>query len=246
VDVRFGSWSKCFQKLIPGGSGGDGSQCGWVVFDVATLFAGTILRPIADAIKAADASLRFGIGFAEAYAGLRAAGLSEEAIAGITSRIIKELRERCLKGKPKSLLRAGAKAARAGTPCTEWGDDYGSGSKGVLGSIDKDGVLNLVVLAEEGLTPTGSEMLADVMGKIGGNAKGMRGTWLGGGDMKDNLDSFNAGIQSLKLTPEEAARLTFTGKQATKYGFTGRVQIEKLEGTPGNYTKVEVVFWKPS
>ncbi|WP_238432061.1 RICIN domain-containing protein [Streptomyces cavernae] len=247
VDVIFGSWIKCFQKLIPGGRGGDGSQCGWVAFDVATLFAGKILRPIADAIKAADASLRLGIGFADAYGGLRAAGLSEQAIAGITSKLIKELRERCLKGKPagKSLFRADAKAARvSSSPCTEWADDYGSGSHGVMGSIDNDGILNLLVLAEEGLTPTGSEMIADVMAKIGGNAKGIRGTWLGGGDMKDNLDSFNAGIQSLMLSHEEAARLTFTGKMAAKYGFNGEIDIVKLVGTPGNYTKVEVVFWK--
>jgi hypothetical protein len=248
VDVIFGSWIKCFQKLIPGGSSGDGSQCGWVVLDIATLFAGKILRPIADAIKAADASLRFGIGFAEAYQGLRAAGLSEQAIAGITSKFIKELRERCLKAKPagKSLLRAGAMAARASStsPCTDWADDYGSKSHGVMGSIDNDGILNLVVLAKEGVTPTGSEMIADVMEKIGGNAKAIRGTWLGGGDMKDNLDSFNAGIQSLMLTEKEAARRTFTGKMAAKYGFNGEIDIVTRVGTPGNYTKVEVVFWK--
>ncbi|MFE1808713.1 hypothetical protein [Streptomyces sp. NPDC059533] len=62
--------------------------------------------------------------------------------------------------------------------------------------------------------------------------------------MKDNLDRFDAGIQSLKPTHEEAARLTFTGKVATKYGFSGEVGIVKTEGTVGNYTKVEVAFWR--
>ncbi|MEU2157601.1 ricin-type beta-trefoil lectin domain protein [Streptomyces sp. NPDC019396] len=106
IDVIFGSWIKCFQKLVPGGASGDGGQCGWVVFDIATLFAGKILRPIADAIKAADASLRLGIGFAEAYRGLRAAGLSEAAIAGITNKAFQNA-PLCLKKPP-----AGASAMR--------------------------------------------------------------------------------------------------------------------------------------
>jgi hypothetical protein len=55
-------------------------------------------------------------------------------------------------------------------------------------------------------------------------------------------DSFNAGIQNL-LSPEDAARATFTGKMAAKYGFT-EVTIEETVGSPGEYTAAKVVFSK--
>ncbi|MFD5888860.1 RICIN domain-containing protein [Streptomyces sp. NPDC060334] len=248
VDILFGSWIQCFEKFASGFERGSWGGCAWAALDVGLLFAGKILGPIATAARAADAAVMTGIGFADAYKALRTLGVSETAISGITSRAFKKLREACEKaGRPaaKSAFRASAKSSQSANPgCTEWANDYGSKSHGIMGSIDSDGILNLIVLAEEDLTPTGSVMIAEVMEKIGGNAKGIRGTWLGGGDMKDNLDSFNAGIQSLMLSPEEAARLTFTGKMAAKYGFTGKVDIVKTVGTPGNYTKVEVVFWK--
>ncbi|WP_306432499.1 ricin-type beta-trefoil lectin domain protein [Streptomyces sp. A1136] len=256
VDILFGSWIKCSEKFTSGFERGSWGGCAWAAVDVASLFAGKILRPIADAVRAADAAVMTGIGFADAYKALRTLGVSETAIAGITGKAFQKLRELCLKRTPPAgvksglsvksgELRAKAKASQAGnSPCTEWANDYGSQTHGIMASIDSDGILNLIVLAKEGVTPAGSEMIAEVMEKIGGNAKGIRGTWLGGGDMKDNLDSFNAGIQSLKLTREEAARQTFTGKMAAKYGFNGKVDIVKTEGTIGNYTKAEVVFWR--
>ncbi|WP_234535852.1 hypothetical protein [Streptomyces shenzhenensis] len=44
-------------------------------------------------------------------------------------------------------------------------------------------------------------------------------------------------------TPEDAARATFTGKMAAKYGFT-KVTIEETVGSPGEYTAAKVVFRK--
>ncbi len=212
----------------------------WVPLDGA-------LAPLARAITAVDASIKTGIGFTDAWRALRSLPLSEEALAGLTSKSFKNLREFCTKGKvptAKGLLRTSAKIAQAGdSPCTEYANDYGTGSHGIMGNINGKGVIDLIVLAEEGKTPGGAAMIDELMGKIDySGAEGMGGTWLGGGEMKDNLDSFNAGIQSLMLTPEEAARRTFTGKMASKYGFNGRVEFIKLEGTPGEYTKVEVVF----
>ncbi|WP_435056322.1 ricin-type beta-trefoil lectin domain protein [Streptomyces venezuelae] len=247
VDILFGHWIKCGEKFSSGFERGSWGGCAWAALDVGLLFAGKILKPLADAVRAADAAVMTGIGFTDAYKALRTLGVPEAAIAGITNKALQKLREACKTKIPvgKSAPRAAAASGPASTsPCLEWGDDYGSGSHGISGSIDKEGVLHLVVLAEEGKTPVGSVMIDDVMEHVGGNAKGMAGTWLSGGEMKDNLDSFNAGIQSLMLTEEEAARLTFTGKMATKHGFTGRVEFLKREGTPGNYTRVEVVFWK--
>ncbi|MCY0924133.1 hypothetical protein OS965_39510 [Streptomyces sp. H27-G5] len=245
VDILFGSWIRCVQKVIPGGENGSWGGCAWASVDVALLFAGKILRPIADAAKAVDAAARTGIGFADAYKTLRNMGLSETAIAGITGKAVQKLREACTKGLMSTGGMAFRAAVKAGpAKCRDYANDYGTGGHGVLAYIDEEETLNLLVLAEKGVTPPGSEMIADAMAAIGGNAKGMRGTWLGGGSMKGNLDSFNAGIQSLRLSEEEAARRTFTGKMDSNYGFNGKFEIVKREGTPGNYVKVEVVFWR--
>ncbi|MFF3616174.1 RICIN domain-containing protein [Streptomyces sp. NPDC002580] len=99
VDILFGSWIKCAQKFTSGFQSGSWSGCAWAGLDVASLFAGKIIRPIADAIKAADAAARTGIGFADAWKALRALPLSEEAIAGIGARALQALGKAC--GKPR-------------------------------------------------------------------------------------------------------------------------------------------------
>nr|WP_329167716.1 ricin-type beta-trefoil lectin domain protein [Streptomyces sp. NBC_01267] len=96
VDILFGSWIKCAQ-LLPCGASGSWSGCAWASLDVASLFAGKILRPIADAIRAADAAARTGIGFADAYNGLRALGLPKDAIAGVSRSVFQRLRSACMK-----------------------------------------------------------------------------------------------------------------------------------------------------
>ncbi|MFI1578650.1 hypothetical protein [Embleya sp. NPDC020630] len=88
----------------------------------------------------------------------------------------------------------------------------------------------------------GGVMFVNAMEALGKDASAVRGYWLSGGDMKDNLDSFNAGMQHW-LSAEEAARNTFTGKIAVKYGFTN-VEFRTLEGAAAEYTKVEVIFRK--
>ncbi|MGW1627694.1 hypothetical protein [Streptomyces sp. NPDC002172] len=42
---------------------------------------------------------------------------------------------------------------------------------------------------------------------------------------------------------EDAARATFTGETAAKYGFT-KVTFEETVGSPGEYTAAKVVFRK--
>ncbi|WP_443062626.1 polymorphic toxin type 27 domain-containing protein [Streptomyces sp. NBC_00390] len=117
VDILFGSWIKCAQKLAPGGENGSWGGCAWAAVDVAALFAGKILRPIADAVTAMDAAARTGIGFIDAWAALRTVRLSEVAVAGIASKIMQKVFEKCEAAAPKALPAAGARAfAAQGTP----------------------------------------------------------------------------------------------------------------------------------
>ncbi len=71
------------------------------------------------------------------------------------------------------------------------------------------------------------------------SVKAIRANW----SYETNLDLFNRAIQRGQ-TPEQAAFKTVEGFQATKAGFT-KVQIESLEGEPGHYTSVKLLFKKP-
>jgi hypothetical protein len=68
-------------------------------------------------------------------------------------------------------------------------------------------------------TPRGGEMFDEAMRAFGPNVRGIRGNWVGTGEMTDNFDSFKDALKS-GLRPEEAAFHTFTGHMAAKWGFT--------------------------
>lgn len=95
VDILFGSWIRCAQKLTPGGENGSWGGCAWAVVDVAAMFAGKVLRPIADAFRAADAAARTGIGFVDALKALRALPLADDVVARLGYRVMDEFVEAC-------------------------------------------------------------------------------------------------------------------------------------------------------
>jgi hypothetical protein len=70
----------------------------------------------------------------------------------------------------------------------------------------------------------------------------IQGNWIGGSS--DNLVAINKLTVGGTMTIEEAAKLTWTGKRASDYGYT-QVQIVGMpEGRPGHYTRVHVLFTK--
>ncbi|MET8729036.1 nucleic acid/nucleotide deaminase domain-containing protein [Streptomyces sp. CACIS-1.16CA] len=97
VDILFGSWIRCAQKLTPGGQNGSWGGCAWAMVDVASLFAGKILRPIADAIRAVDGAARTGIGFLDAWKALSVLRLSDEALTGIAGKMAEKFYASCRK-----------------------------------------------------------------------------------------------------------------------------------------------------
>ncbi|WP_353947008.1 RICIN domain-containing protein [Streptomyces sp. HUAS MG91] len=115
VDILFGSWIKCVQKIAPGGQQGSWGGCGWAALDVGLLFAGKIIGPIANAVRAADAAARTGIGVADAYRALRTLGLSETAIEGIGARALRAVMDSCT--RPKAKVTSRAAAASGINPC---------------------------------------------------------------------------------------------------------------------------------
>ncbi|MFI2763455.1 polymorphic toxin-type HINT domain-containing protein, partial [Streptomyces echinatus] len=84
IDILFGSWIKCAQKFAPGGESGSWTGCAWASLDVASMFAGKIIRPIAEALRAVDAAMVTGIGVRDAFRTLKALeGVDAVAIAEI-------------------------------------------------------------------------------------------------------------------------------------------------------------------
>ncbi|MFF5017549.1 ricin-type beta-trefoil lectin domain protein [Streptomyces sp. NPDC001165] len=84
IDILFGSWIKCAQKFSSGFESGSWSGCAWASLDVASLFAGKIIRPIAEALRAVDAAFVTGIGVRDAFNALKAIdGIDTAAVAAI-------------------------------------------------------------------------------------------------------------------------------------------------------------------
>ncbi|MER7682160.1 RICIN domain-containing protein [Streptomyces sp. NPDC096934] len=100
IDVLFGSWIACAEKFTSGFKSGSWGGCVWATLDVVSLFAGKIIKPIADAVKAADAAARTGIGFTDAWKALRSLPLAEDVIEGIGAKILNEVIKWCTTKKP--------------------------------------------------------------------------------------------------------------------------------------------------
>ncbi|NEA49968.1 polymorphic toxin-type HINT domain-containing protein, partial [Streptomyces sp. SID10815] len=84
VDILFGSWIKCAQKLTLGGQSGSWGGCAWAAVDVASMFAGKAIRPIADALRAVDAAFVTGVGVRDALQALKAIdGIDAVTVAAI-------------------------------------------------------------------------------------------------------------------------------------------------------------------
>ncbi len=67
--------------------------------------------------------------------------------------------------------------------------------------------------------------------------KGVRGDWTSG----DNLDTVNRLTAGNQMTLEEASKQTWTYQLAKSKGFS-RYQYLDAQGSPGQYTSVDVVF----
>jgi hypothetical protein len=138
----------------------------------------------------------------------------------------------------------------AEAPLVRYANPYGSSVtnadfEGITGWVDAEGVLQFVVHRTD-RTPSGNVMFGRMMDSIGDQVRAITGWWARGLGPSDNLVSFNAAVRNSRLSPEDAARSsTFTGKMATRYGFTD-VRIVAMDGHPGECRSVTVLFTRPN
>ncbi|MEV0218635.1 RICIN domain-containing protein [Streptomyces sp. NPDC050704] len=125
VDILLGHWIECAEKVAPGGPSGSWGSCGWAAFDIAAfVFGGKVSKAIVDSIQALDASLRTGIGVADAYKALKTLDINPAALANIGRTVATyqdDVAAACLVASSSRLMRAAAvAAATAGPPCKFW------------------------------------------------------------------------------------------------------------------------------
>ncbi|MGH2531426.1 MAG: hypothetical protein ACRDJW_03870 [Thermomicrobiales bacterium] len=82
----------------------------------------------------------------------------------------------------------------------------------------------------------GKKQFRAMLKHFGGKVKGIRGAW----SYEDNLAKFNA-LTAAGKSAKQAALGTWTGEQDAAAGFA-KVPVRNLEGKPGSYTKVDVLF----
>ncbi|WP_137993278.1 polymorphic toxin type 27 domain-containing protein [Streptomyces vilmorinianum] len=92
IDVLLGDFIGCAKLITPGLSGGSWGDCAWAA---SWFVAGVIFRTAKAAVTALDAAVKTGIGFMDAFLALRTIGLTEAAIQGIISRILRKIGAAC-------------------------------------------------------------------------------------------------------------------------------------------------------
>ena len=111
LKILLGDFIECAQKITPGGASGSWGGCAWAA---GWFVGGKAIKLAADAVKALDASMKTGIGFTDAWKALRSLGLSEAAVAGIATKVIRELGDACKKTARTASFTARAAGAEPG------------------------------------------------------------------------------------------------------------------------------------
>jgi len=119
----------------------------------------------------------------------------------------------------------------------------GGDSHGIIGFVDKDGILGVDVFASAELRAqygSGRDMYNSMMTRLqqeNVDITGIRGAWLKGTDSV-NYAQYQSGLAA-GLEPAQSALNTWTGKLAQSYGYG---QVESITGSNSN---VYVLFRKP-
>lgn len=115
---------------------------------------------------------------------------------------------------------------------------------GILGSLDETGVLTFFIAVKPESPLRGTELFDLMLRAFGGRVRAVMGVWRRGfeGSPSVNLDRVNqrtgAGTSLM-----DAVRETWTYTRAARWGFT-RIALVALEGSPGDYAKVDVLLEK--
>lgn len=119
---------------------------------------------------------------------------------------------------------------------------YGaSPGNAIYGALDTNGIIEFKIRAGKGASIPGYRLFDAMMKHFGDKATGVGGNWTSG----SNLEFINKATAGGKMTLEQAMPQTWTGGlSAARYGFTNAKLVDFV-GTPGNYTRVNVIYTAP-
>lgn len=117
--------------------------------------------------------------------------------------------------------------------------------RGIMGSVDNQGVLSFVVIAGEGSPIRGTEMFDLMMRAFGFEVRAIAGVWRRAfeGQPSTNLDKVNE-LTATGMPLEEAASQTWTATRAERWGFTRLRVVGMPVGSAGNFSKIDVLIEK--
>lgn len=128
IDVLLGDFIGCAKKITPGLSGGTWGDCAWAA---GWFVAGALFKAAKAAVTALDAAIKTGIGFTDAWLALRSVGLTEAALQGMVSRIVRKVKDACEKVDTATFrvasFAAASTATNPGVPACWVGDLNGPG-----------------------------------------------------------------------------------------------------------------------
>ncbi len=116
--------------------------------------------------------------------------------------------------------------------------------RGLISTISKEGYIDFKVDTVTSVKRIpGHKLFPMMLEHYGKNVKGIRGTWMNRDKTKENKNLGKVNELTAKgMKLEKAITKTWTSEQAKLYGFSNVKLINEPKGTPGNYTKVEVLI----
>jgi hypothetical protein len=118
---------------------------------------------------------------------------------------------------------------------------------GIMASVDEGGILAFIIIAGQSCPIRGTEMFDLMMRATGPTVRAIAGVWRKGleNQPSTNLAEVNK-LTASGVPLEEAVCRTWTATRAARWGFTRVTVVGTPEGSPGEYSKVDVLIEKAS
>src|ERR1700730_11058519 len=117
-----------------------------------------------------------------------------------------------------------------------------SENKGILGSLDENGVVTFYINAGKGSSVRGTEFFNRMMDEFGDDVRVVHGVWRKNfltGEESTNVDKVNE-LTASGTPIGEAIRFAWTATRAAKLGFTRIRLLGEPVGSPGAYSSIDV------
>jgi hypothetical protein len=129
------------------------------------------------------------------------------------------------------------------TPQIVFAYNHLSRKAAIYGEVDDHGTVAFAVQALPDSPIRGTELFRRMMLAFGDEARAIQGVWRKGTEPSINIDKVNE-LTRAGMTLEKAICQTWTVTRAALLGFTKAKVLGDAVGSPGAYTKIDVLIEK--